>query len=89
MHAAAAPLLLLDGDLRVVAASQGYLRAFVDADNPAGRPLEEITGGAWGVARVQALIEHVRRGDPIAAVDTCPEGSESCSPILRPAATAR
>ena len=77
VHAAAAPLLLLDGQLRVLAASQGYLRAFVDADNPEGRRLEDITGGAWREARVQALIEQVRRGDPMPAVDTivtCPEG---------------
>jgi two-component system, sensor histidine kinase PdtaS len=70
VRAAAAPLLLLDRELRVAAASQGYLRAFVDADNPEGRRLEEITGGAWSGSRVQTLIEHVRRGDPTTVVDT-------------------
>lgn len=71
-------MLLLDNDLRVVAASQGYLNAFGNAESPEGRRVHEITGGAWSEAPTQALIEHVRRGDPIAgavdAVVMCPEG---------------
>lgn len=86
VRAAAAPLLLLDSELRVVAASQGYLRAFVDADSPEGRRLEEITGGAWSEASVQTLIEHVRRGDPTTVVDTsitCPEGKRRVRVAIR------
>jgi two-component sensor histidine kinase len=87
VHAAAAPLLLLDGELQVVAASPGYLRAFVDADDPEGRRLEEIAGGAWSEARVQALIEHARLGEPISALDTvvtCPEGKRRVRVAIMP-----
>ncbi|HSZ51295.1 MAG TPA: sensor histidine kinase [Caulobacteraceae bacterium] len=87
VHAAAAPLLLLDRDLQVVAASPGYLRAFVDSDSPEGRRLEEITGGAWSEARVQALIAHARLGEPITAVDTvvaCPEGRRRVRVAIMP-----
>lgn len=69
VHASGAPLLLLDGDLRVVAASAGYLGSFHDSA-PEGKRLEEITGGAWTEARVQELLDHVRRGDPGGSIDT-------------------
>lgn len=76
VQAAGAPLLLLDADLRVVAASRGYLRAFADGDAPEGRRLEEITGGAWAEARVHGLIEEVRRGAPEGRVDTLVAGPQ-------------
>jgi two-component sensor histidine kinase len=77
VHAAAAPLLLLDAELRVVAASQGYRDAFVEAADPEGRRIDEIAGGAWTEAGVQGLIEDIRRGDRASMVDAvvaCPQG---------------
>ncbi|HEY1928585.1 MAG TPA: sensor histidine kinase [Caulobacteraceae bacterium] len=87
VHAAAAPLLLLDRNLQVIAASPGYLRAFAEIDSPEGRPLDQITGGAWSEARVQALIAHARLGEPITAVDTvvaCPEGRRRVRVAIMP-----
>jgi two-component sensor histidine kinase len=76
VHASGAPLLLLDDDLRVVAASGGYLHAFHDA-MPEGKRLDEITGGAWTEAQVQQLLDQVRHGGAGGAIDAqvlCPEG---------------
>jgi two-component sensor histidine kinase len=77
VQAATAPLMLVDQELRVLAASQGYLRAFGEAADPQGRRLDEITGGAWREPRVWDLVERVLRGEPPGAVDAevvCPEG---------------
>jgi two-component sensor histidine kinase len=77
VHASAAPLLLVNDDMRVLAASEGYVHTFVDQASPEGRPVYEITGGAWNVAQVMDLLDHVRRGEPGEAVETvviCPEG---------------
>lgn len=87
VRASSAPLLLLDDDLRVLAASRGYLRAFEDEAPPEGRPLAEITGGAWTEARVQDLLDHVRHGDPGAFINTtvvCPMGQRQVRVDVEP-----
>jgi chemotaxis protein methyltransferase CheR len=76
VHASGAPLLLLDHDLRVIAASAGYRSTFHDSA-PEGKRLWEITGGAWMEPHVQDLLDHVRNGEACGAIDTqvtCPEG---------------
>ncbi|MEO7026584.1 MAG: histidine kinase dimerization/phosphoacceptor domain -containing protein [Caulobacteraceae bacterium] len=52
-----APLLLLDGDLKVVAASATFIRAFqVDPARVAGRHLAEFGTGEWGVPQLGSLL---------------------------------
>jgi two-component sensor histidine kinase len=52
-----APLLLLDGDLRIVAASASFCQAFqVDAEEAPGRTLPELSRGEWRSPQLQSLL---------------------------------
>lgn len=62
------PILLLDGDLRIVAASASFCRTFrIDALDVAGRPLSELGGGEWEDERLEALLAAAlaMRVDPV------------------------
>ena len=57
------PLVLLDGDLTLVAASTSFFRAFEidDADAP-GRSLFELGSGEWNVRQLRALLKATAAG---------------------------
>lgn len=66
--ASVAPLVLVDGELKVIAASNSFGRAFdIDADTIAGRLLTELGTGEWRVPQLQMLLETT--ADGIAAID--------------------
>ncbi len=51
------PLLLLDGDLNIVAASASFSRAFeVDARAAIGRPLSGLGAGEWDILQLRSLL---------------------------------
>jgi len=51
------PLLLLDGDLNVIAASDSFSQAFgIDTVNAAGRHLSYLGGGEWDVPQLRSLL---------------------------------
>jgi len=59
----AAPLVLLDGDATVVAASLSFFGAFKIASFDAiGRPLFELGAGEWDVPQLRALIKATAAG---------------------------
>jgi two-component sensor histidine kinase len=58
-----APVLLLDGDLRVIAASASFCRTFeIDPANGAGRSLAELGGGEWGGPKLRSLLTATAAG---------------------------
>jgi len=58
------PLLLLDGDLSVIAASLSFCEAFeIDPSSVAGRPLFALGDGAWDVPQLRVLLGATARGD--------------------------
>lgn len=66
--ASAAPLLLIDGELKIVAASNSFCRTFgIDADAPVGHPLTELGTGEWRVPQLHMLLEATLSG--AAAID--------------------
>ncbi len=73
-----APLLLLDGELGVIAASQSFLEAFeVGSGELAGRSLYELGGGQWDTPRLRALLAAATSGDATASageMDLAPPG---------------
>lgn len=59
-----APLLLLDGDLALVAASTSFCEAFeLDPLSIAGRQLFGLGDGEWDVPQLRSLLEATARGD--------------------------
>lgn len=59
-----APLVLLDGDLIVVAASDSFFRAFqVDPTDAVGQPLAKLNSGEWNVRQLQALLKATAAGN--------------------------
>jgi two-component sensor histidine kinase len=53
-----APLLLLNGDLTLIAASKSFCRAFrIDANSVPGRALRELGAGEWDVPQLTALLK--------------------------------
>ncbi|MDB5461036.1 MAG: signal transduction histidine kinase [Caulobacteraceae bacterium] len=59
-----APLLLLDGDLNVVAASASFCHAFhVDPAKVAGRQLLELGEGEWNIPQLRSLLTATASGD--------------------------
>ncbi|MDP2011935.1 MAG: histidine kinase dimerization/phosphoacceptor domain -containing protein [Phenylobacterium sp.] len=51
------PLLLLDGDLRVIALSTSFLRAFgIDRDRAVGQPVTALGDGEWAVPQLISLL---------------------------------
>ncbi len=58
-----APVVLLDGNLCVIAASVSFCNAFlIDAEAAAGRPFAQIGDGAWNVAQLSVLLEATAAG---------------------------
>ncbi len=58
-----APLLLLDGDLQVLAASASFCRAFeIKPDEVTGRQLVELGAGEWNVPQLQSLLKATASG---------------------------
>ena len=52
-----APLLLLDGDLTLIAASKSFCRAFqIDPASVSGCPLSKLGGGEWNVPQLDTLL---------------------------------
>jgi two-component sensor histidine kinase len=63
-----APLLLLDGDLIVIAASQSFGRAFeIDAAAASGRPAFDLGAGEWQSPKLRSLLSATASGH--AAID--------------------
>lgn len=51
------PLLLLDGDLCIVAASASFSEAFsVDTKSAPGQPLASLGEGEWGLPKIRSLL---------------------------------
>jgi two-component sensor histidine kinase len=66
--ASAAPLLLIGGDLKIIAASDSFCRAFgLDADAPVGRQLSELGAGEWRAPQLQMLLQTT--ADGVAAIE--------------------
>jgi two-component sensor histidine kinase len=66
--ASAAPLLLIDGGLNVLAASLSFSRAFgVGADAIIGRPFADLGAGEWRAPQLLTLLEATADGS--AAID--------------------
>jgi two-component sensor histidine kinase len=58
-----APLLLLDGDLRVIAASHSFGRAFqIDAAGACGRLIFELGTGEWNLPKLRSLLSATASG---------------------------
>ena len=58
-----APLLLMDGDLAVIAASASFCRSFdIDASKTAGRSIFELGSGEWNVRQLGSLLRAVGTG---------------------------
>src|SRR5579864_7883992 len=52
------PLLLLDGELTVLAASASFCRAFgFSPDKVAGRQMLELGAGEWNAPQLQSLLQ--------------------------------
>jgi len=52
------PLLLLDGDLNVIAASASFSRTFdIDPASAAGRPLSDLGDGEWNMPQLRSLLD--------------------------------
>ena len=57
------PLLLLDGDLKIVAVSGSFLDAFgIEPGAARGRPLASLGGGEWASPKLRSLLETTRSG---------------------------
>lgn len=60
------PVLVLDGELRVVVASRSYYGAFhTDAKATEGRLFQELGNGQWNIPALYALLERVAPHDTI------------------------
>jgi len=58
-----APLLLLNGDLTLVAASNSFCKAFhIDPATVADKPLRELGAGEWNVAQLNVLLKATAAG---------------------------
>ena len=54
------PLVVLDQDLRVVAASRSFYSRFkVDSDNTEGHLLYELGDGQWDIPKLRVLLENI------------------------------
>lgn len=56
------PLIVLDQDLRVIAASRSFYRTFrLVQDDVRGRLLYDIDGGQWNIPELRTLLERIGR----------------------------
>jgi two-component system, sensor histidine kinase PdtaS len=54
----AAPVVLLDGDLKIVAASKSFCSAFqIDPDTLQGRPFRDLGSGEWTIPQLDAMLK--------------------------------
>jgi two-component sensor histidine kinase len=61
--ASEAPLLLLDGDLTVIAASASFCRTFhIDPASVSGHSILELGAGEWNMRRLQSLLRATNAG---------------------------
>ncbi|HWU15632.1 MAG TPA: histidine kinase dimerization/phosphoacceptor domain -containing protein [Caulobacter sp.] len=61
--ASAAPLLLIDGDLSIVAVSDSFGRAFgIATESAIGRKLTDLGAGEWGSPQLRMLLEVTAAG---------------------------
>jgi two-component sensor histidine kinase len=61
--ASEAPVLLLDGDLTVIAASASFCRSFeIEPAETSGLPVFELGSGEWNVRQLRALLKAVGSG---------------------------
>lgn len=61
--ASTTPLLLINGDLKVIAASDSFERAFdVDSSQTIGREMMEIGAGEWRAPQLKMLLESTADG---------------------------
>ena len=61
--AAPAPVLLLDGALNVVVASQSFCKAFgIDPGRVVNRSIFDLGGGEWNVPQLRSLLDATRSG---------------------------
>jgi two-component sensor histidine kinase len=63
IEASFAPLLFLDGDLRVIAASASFCEAFgIDSSTVTDRPLATLGAGEWNVRQLTSLLKATASG---------------------------
>jgi len=63
ISASVAPVLLLDGDLSIVAASQSFLETFdIGTDRVAGVKMADLGGGEWNTPPLWALLKATAYG---------------------------
>jgi hypothetical protein len=63
VSASTAPLLLLDSDLTVIAASTSFCNAFqIDGTTVSGTPLAALGAGEWNIPRVTGLLKATASG---------------------------
>lgn len=61
--ASVAPLLLIDGDLKIIAGSNSFSRTFdIDGDAMVGRRLADLGDGEWRAPQLQILLETTADG---------------------------
>lgn len=54
------PLLVLDGNLRVVSASEAFYKAFhVNEKDTVGNLIYRLGNGQWGIPKLRSMLEHV------------------------------
>jgi two-component sensor histidine kinase len=86
IEASNVPLLLLDGDLSVIAASASFRRAFeIDPSTVSGRKITELGAGEWALPQLRSLLEATaaRHADIEAyAMDLQRDGHETRNLIL-------
>lgn len=59
----ATPLVMLDGEMRVIAASRSFCEAFgVDPDRATGRLFHELGTGEWNVPQLKSLLSATASG---------------------------
>src|ERR1700722_5375842 len=59
----AAPLVLLNGDLALVAVSDSFCRAFqIDPDTVSGRPFRELGSGEWDIPQLFSMLKATASG---------------------------
>ena len=58
-----APLLLLDGDLRIIAVSDSFLRDFhIEPSSVAGKAIFELGAGEWDIPQLRSLLTSTASG---------------------------
>jgi two-component sensor histidine kinase len=70
VSASDAPIVLLDGDLTVIAASASFCRSFeIDAGETSGLSLFELGSGEWNVRQFRSLLKVIASGGRVPAYD--------------------